>query len=77
MTEEVIKKGKQGPEVGNCFADKAARGVAAKGIHAVVSQKEIDLSGFTPKYDQRDHKLIFLRLRSKKVGGLLIQQDRL
>lgn len=62
------QKEKTAPELGNCFAEETARGIAEKGIFAVVPQKK---SSFTPKYDQRDHKLIFLKLRSKKVGGLL------
>lgn len=70
-------KGKTAPELGNHFADEAARGVAAKGIRAVLPQKEADLLEFTPKYNQRDHKLIFIRLRSKKVDGLSPWQDRL
>lgn len=49
------QKGITAPELGNHFADKAARGVAEKAILAVVPQIEIDLSEFTPKYDQRDH----------------------
>lgn len=35
----------------------------------MVPQKEIDLSEFTPKYDQRDHKLIkFLEAETKESG---------
>ncbi|KAJ7414867.1 hypothetical protein BTVI_40009 [Pitangus sulphuratus] len=37
---------------------KAAKGTAEKGILAVISQKEIDLTGFTPKYDEKDHQSI-------------------
>lgn len=51
------QKGKTAPKLGNCFTDEAARGVAEKDILAVVPQKEIDLSGLTPKHYQRDHKL--------------------
>lgn len=40
-----------------------------KGMLAVVPQKEIDLSSFTPKYDQRDHKFIkFLKAEIKEGG---------
>ncbi|RMC20197.1 hypothetical protein DUI87_01043 [Hirundo rustica rustica] len=47
----------------------AARGIAEKGILAVIPQKEIDLSGFTPKYDQADHKLIkFLEAKITESG---------
>ncbi|TRZ08578.1 hypothetical protein HGM15179_018526 [Zosterops borbonicus] len=51
------QKGKTTPEPGNRFDGKAAK-IAEKGILAVIPQKEFDLSGFTPKYDQADHKLI-------------------
>ncbi|XP_063280479.1 protein NYNRIN-like [Prinia subflava] len=63
------QKGKTVPELGNCFADKVARGIAEKGILAVIPQKEIDLSEFTPKYDQADHKLIkFLKAKITESG---------
>ncbi|XP_041875976.1 protein NYNRIN-like, partial [Corvus kubaryi] len=61
------QKGKTAPELGNRFADKTARGIAEKGIFAVEPQKEIDLTLFTPKYDQKDHKLIkFLKAEIKE-----------
>lgn len=63
------QKGKKAPELGNCFADKTARGVAEKGVLAVIPQKEIDLSEFTPKYDQKDHKLIKYLKAEVKEGG--------
>lgn len=63
------QKGKTTPELGNCFADKAARRIAEKGILAVIPQKEIDVLGYTPKYDQADHKLIkFLRAEITESG---------
>ncbi|KAJ7416822.1 hypothetical protein BTVI_34585 [Pitangus sulphuratus] len=46
------------PQLGNHFADQAAKGAAEKGILTVIPHKEIDLTGFTPKYDERDHQLI-------------------
>ncbi|XP_048151996.1 uncharacterized protein LOC125322381 [Corvus hawaiiensis] len=60
------QKGKTAPELGNRFADETARGIAEKGIFAVVPQKEIDLSSFTPKYD---HKLIKFLKAEVKEGG--------
>ncbi|XP_056371414.1 uncharacterized protein LOC130266110 [Oenanthe melanoleuca] len=63
------QKGKTVPELGNCFADKMARRIAEKGILAVIPQKEIDLSGYTPKYDQADQKLIkFLKAEITESG---------
>lgn len=63
------QKGKTVPKLGNCFTDEAARGVAEKGILAVLPQKEIDLLELTPKYDRRDHKLIkFLKAEIKESG---------
>ncbi|XP_056372049.1 uncharacterized protein LOC130266810 [Oenanthe melanoleuca] len=74
------QKGKTAPELGNCFADKMARRIAEKGILAVMPQKEIDLSGYTPKYDQADHKLIkFLKAKIAETpkGNILIAQNTL
>ncbi|TRZ09178.1 hypothetical protein HGM15179_017934 [Zosterops borbonicus] len=63
------QKGKTAPELGNCFADKAARGIAEKGILIVIPQKEIDFSGFTQKYYQVDHKRIkFLKAEITESG---------
>lgn len=35
------QKGKTTPELGNCFADKAARKIAEKGILTVIPQKDL------------------------------------
>lgn len=51
------RNGETTPELENHFADEIVKGAAEKGILTVVPQKEIDLSGFTPKYDQKDHQL--------------------
>ncbi|TRZ07216.1 hypothetical protein HGM15179_019891 [Zosterops borbonicus] len=63
------QKGKTTPELRNRFTDKAARGIAEKGILAVIPQKGIDLSGFTPKNGPADHKLIkFLKAEITESG---------
>lgn len=59
------QKGHMSPK----FADEMAKGAAEQGILAVIPQKEIDLSGFTPKYDQRDHQLIESLKAKIKEGG--------
>lgn len=56
---------------------KQKKRVAGKSIRELLPQKGIDLSEFTPNYDQRDYKLSSLGLKLKKAGGLLPQWDRL
>ncbi|XP_029821645.1 protein NYNRIN-like [Manacus vitellinus] len=63
------QKGKTIPELGNQFADQAAKRAAEKGILAVVPQKEIDLTKYTPKYDERDNQLIKSLKAEIKEGG--------
>ncbi|XP_051631219.1 uncharacterized protein LOC127464785 [Manacus candei] len=63
------QKGKTIPELGNQFADQAAKGAAEKGILAVVPQKETDLTKYTPKYDERDNQLIRSLKAEIKEGG--------
>ncbi|KAJ7426287.1 hypothetical protein WISP_17383 [Willisornis vidua] len=63
------QKGKTTPELGNHFADRTAKGVAEKGILAVIPQKEVDLSGFTLNYSREDHQLIeSLKAEIKESG---------
>ncbi|XP_064495862.1 uncharacterized protein LOC135405074 [Pseudopipra pipra] len=66
------QKGKTIPELGNQFADQAAKRATEKGILAVVPQKEIDLTKYTPKYDERDNQLIKSLKAEIKEGGWVV-----
>lgn len=59
------QKEKTAPELGNRFAEETARGIAEKGIFAVVPQKKIIIH---PKIQSEGSQINFLKTEIKKGG---------